>query len=166
MIKGNAGENFYAHITSSYDGGGAIAGMGYSINATDLFEDTVGGARTPAWHMVAITYDGATERVYGDGVLTATIDGKANLGDLAVPLCIGGKENGTGTLNGLIDEVQIYSYALDPISIAQMMANATGETICTGPLPYDFNDDCVVDLADLAEFAAGWLASNQVPPQN
>jgi YVTN family beta-propeller protein len=80
---------------------------------------------TGVWHHVAAVYDGATIKVYLDGILdgsaptiTAPVDGSASLK-------IGARGDDADTrLNGLIDEVRIYDQALSSTEI-QALATTT-----------------------------------------
>jgi len=49
-----------------------------------------------------------------------------------------------------------------------MYHDATGAAVCINDADpvvakYDFNDNCKIDLPDLAELAANWLHCQQVP---
>lgn len=71
------------------------------------------------WHFIALTYDGATARLYADGVLRASATKTWNL----VPgQCKIGEQVGSGAQywNGLIDDVRIYNWALLPEDIASL----------------------------------------------
>ncbi|NLK42283.1 MAG: LamG domain-containing protein, partial [Planctomycetes bacterium] len=63
---------------------------------------------------------------------------------------------------GLMDDVRIYSYALSRYEVADLYLELSeAERLCleadSPTLRFDFNDDCVVNLADFAIFAADWL---------
>jgi hypothetical protein len=126
------------------------------------------------WHMITFTYDPSdtTVRLYTDGA-----DPTEQVLDLSVeplpagPIFIGG-DNAAGTayaMDGLIDEVKVFSYALSPVEIADLYTAATPEDdfICVedaeNPLEYDLNNDCRVNLADLTELAIQWLECPRVP---
>ncbi|WP_409342312.1 LamG domain-containing protein [Paenibacillus sp. MBLB4367] len=73
-----------------------------------------------AWHHVAAVVDrSAGIRLYVDGVLAGQ-DTSLQQGSIAsaLPLTVG--VNGTNTMNGLIDDVRIYRYALTPSDIAAL----------------------------------------------
>jgi hypothetical protein len=73
-----------------------------------------------SWVHIAATYDGATMRIYVDGIqdnTVATSDGiETNSGDLG----IGARADGTSPLAGALDEVRIYNGALDPAAIGML----------------------------------------------
>lgn len=63
--------------------------------------------------------------------------------------------------DGQIDEVRIYSYAMDSETI-QLLYNQN--LSCYQANPYDLNDDCQINLDDVSEFAAfSWLDSGINP---
>lgn len=134
----------------------------------DLGQDNWIGPGT--WHHVVVTLSGNTGRMYVDGVLRATNTGMThNPTNLGATLNYIGKSqwpNDPG-FDGLIDELKIYNYALTTEQIAEeylAYADPAGY-ICNlelTALPYDYNDDCRVDLADFAMFAATWLDSHRI----
>lgn len=122
------------------------------------------------WVLLTGTYDYATKKqdLYINGVLynsaTLTADFTPNT---ATSLFIGCGNNETKPGNpftGYIDDVQYYSYALSPQEIAQIYVDVTGGQLCVGPYSEsDYNDDCVVDVKDFAEFADLYLVSSGPP---
>ena len=58
---------------------------------------------------------------------------------------------------GAMDEVKIFNYPLTADTIAETYYNYSGRTICVTKPEFDLNDDCKVDIADLAEVAGSWL---------
>ena len=72
-----------------------------------------------AWHHIAGTWDGATMRLYLDGVEVATGPFFGPIGYDSNPVLIGGEDDGLGIpgcclFSGNIDEVRISDVALDP----------------------------------------------------
>ena len=69
-----------------------------------------------AWHRVGLVWDGAERRIYVDGVVVAADIRSAGLQDSPNGLNIGcGKNLEPGTFwSGLIDDVRIYSEAIEP----------------------------------------------------
>lgn len=85
-----------------------------------------------------------------------------------------GGNNARGTVDtffksgSMLDDLKIYNYALTPEQVAAEFKAVTGNTLCIvtsfdGDY-YDRNGDCVVDLADFADFAAAWLATGLYQP--
>jgi hypothetical protein len=130
-----------------------------------------------AWHFVVGTFDGKTARLYIDGVQAGSqaIAGESPINQVAAPLWIGGRsDNHPGRAwTGLIDDVQVYSYALDFETIAAMYFNASGLKPCiytNDTAIYnsrmDFNKDCAVNVLDMVELAAEWLKCGLYPACN
>lgn len=125
------------------------------------------------WNMLTATYDPATHtvRTYANGALSN--ENVIDLSDQPVTtnqLEIGGEDTFGTDLTGniAIDELRIYSYPLTTVEIAQnYLAVAGGDWICNDELydlEYDFDDNCRVDLADFAIFAATWLDNYRIYP--
>jgi hypothetical protein len=80
---------------------------------------------TGQWYHAACTYDGATIRVYINGVQVATAAKTGAIADaVGIDWAIGGgmAANGTplGFMNGLLDEVRLYNRALTAADIGQL----------------------------------------------
>ena len=86
---------------------------------------TVNFPSTGVWHHIAGTFDGRQVRLYVDGQQVASQAGTStNLSTTADPLYIGTKGVGgtpTDHMNGLIDEVRIYNYALPQGDISALV---------------------------------------------
>lgn len=66
----------------------------------------------PGWHFVAGTYDGATMRIYVDGVLRGSLAVAGSLGSFNTPLRLGTTGALTEPFRGRLDNVRIYARAL------------------------------------------------------
>jgi hypothetical protein len=81
------------------------------------------------WHHVASTFDGVNQRVYLNGVLRATMAGTVDVGSgiynyyLGQATMSGVPNAGRSVFLGLIDEVAIYSRALQPTEVAAIHAS-------------------------------------------
>lgn len=138
------------------------------------------------WHYAVGTYDGVIKKVYIDGIVSRVYSSDngsiVSEGDAASklvtasasPVSLAGRVRGDA-INGLIfdensvtpcilDEVEIYNYALDAAAIAQTYANVTGTAICADVQPYDLNSDCKVNLDDFTLLASEWLSDISVQP--
>lgn len=125
------------------------------------------------WHLVVGTYDAVAKqgKVYVDGVQKnqATNTGipagsPANL--------LFGAENLTATTapySGLLDDVRIWSYVVDPVTVATLYTDFNpGKEVCVENHWYDVSGpegvkDCRVNLYDFVPFAEAWLDCNIVP---
>ena len=67
-----------------------------------------------AWTHVALTYDGATLRLYVNGVQVASQPQAGSIETPSTPLRIGGNVPYGQFFQGLIDEVRVYNRALTP----------------------------------------------------
>ena len=60
--------------------------------------------------------------------------------------------------------MRIYDYVLDSIEVALIYTEFNpGTDACWGEVEFDFNNNCVVDIADLAIIVESWLECNIVP---
>ncbi|MBN2212271.1 MAG: laminin G domain-containing protein [Sedimentisphaerales bacterium] len=70
--------------------------------------------------------------------------------------------NGMATFtapDGMVDDFSIWAGRLTQGDIAALAGGWT----CLNPPVYDFNEDCITDLLDFAEFAAHWLECGRFP---
>src|SRR3989339_24129 len=75
-------------------------------------EKTWTSADVNVWHHIVGTYDGATMKLYQDGVKAAEIATTGNIDTNTTALNIGRQPSGAGRFSGIIDEVKIYNRAL------------------------------------------------------
>ncbi len=81
------------------------------------------------WHHIAVTSDGKTLKLYIDGVRWFEDQVLNALAELqAYSLDIGTGEWGDPTINALLDDVEIYNYALNETRIRELAGRA-GETV-------------------------------------
>lgn len=66
---------------------------------------------------------------------------------------------------GLIDDLKLYNYTLDAMTIALDYASVTGTEFCVENPVGDTNGDCVVDISDLLEIVESWLQCNLYPSE-
>ncbi len=124
------------------------------------------------WTYLAVTLAGDTAKVYANGELAGvneetTIDPV----DVAPELNYFAKSQFAVDryFDGKIDEVKIYNYALTTGEVAQDYMDIAGGWVCDydqESLPYDYNGNCVIDLPDLAIFAATWMDSHRIYDDN
>jgi len=125
------------------------------------------------WQYLVVTVDKdtSTAKVYRNGVLQRTQTpwtfGTGTHAELKM-----GCNQATDTaisepFYGVLDDVKFYNYARSAEQVAKDYLTAIGsdEYICSPDWPaamYDFNNDCMVDLADFVLVAEEWLKSNRV----
>lgn len=148
---------------------GWLIGLNTGTNTTAawIFE-TRGGLNTSNavnlrdgnWHMITCLYDDVAKqrRTYVDG--THQTEGSLDLSNYAyltntAAVQYGGRETET-SISGMVDEARIYSYPLTADEVAELYYQTRG-TFCQNRPLYDFDGNCVEDLADLAMMAATWL---------
>ena len=135
-----------------------------------------GGVADGQWHLVAGTYDPVTgitsvyasyEDEYGVNRIASAQSGvNRNFTFADQPLRFGietnDEDSDVNVYEGLIDEVRIYTYAMDISEIAQdLFLPIYGGSVCAKPGyddRYDLNDDCKTDIGDLAVLAGAWLS--------
>ena len=119
------------------------------------------------WHLVTVTNNGNQLVAYFDGLakgntafnLTNFVEWEFPLYMLAV--------NSRGTADqrfpGMADDLRIYNYALSADEVVRAYYDVTGKKVCVDKPALDLDNNCVVDLADLATLAASWLESGLRP---
>ncbi len=120
------------------------------------------------WHFLTATYDGGADsqryiRYYADGKYIG-MSGQTSIYTQDI-VHIGKRAHSAPVWRGYVDEAQIFNYQMTDAEVYQLYLDSGGTptTMCFGPYPaYDFNRNCVVDVADLIIFAADWLKDNMV----
>ena len=122
------------------------------------------------WHQITVTFDAATSttRMYNNGELVSTGSGFTYGTGVDSGFKLGcNNDNGSEFFYGILDDVKVYNYARTTEQIAKDYLAVRGGWVCNYELydlPYDFNEDCVVNLADFAIFAETWLDSYRIYP--
>jgi len=95
-------------------------------NGESAAVSTAEGIPNETWTYVVVTYDGATLRLFLDGMLAASAKADQPLPDTDLPFRIGRGSSGGGAFNGFIDEVAVYDVTLDEGTIASHYRVGTG----------------------------------------
>jgi hypothetical protein len=83
------------------------------------------------WHHLGITYDGATAKIYFDGVLKKSTSYSGSVGNTTNPLRIGGESAGLAyPWGGQLDDVRIYNY---PMTANQIKDLSNGGAVKFAP---------------------------------
>ena len=120
MIIGNDGPRTFGIARANFNGLDRIWAWNWDANGLD----TVGVEYTPGeWFQIAMVHDGATLSAYKNGVFAgSTASGPTQMPNPNADgnLYIGGSSNGRATrnLDGAIDEVRVWTVALDEATIA------------------------------------------------
>lgn len=120
------------------------------------------------WHLVAVTFNGSQLVTYYDGRAVKTVATSiTNLTNWDYPmplLAVNARGTYDGFFKGAVDDLKIYNYAVAPEEMAQLYYDTTGKKACFyGNPEMDFSGNCIVDIADLAIFAADWLTNGFYP---
>ena len=153
-----------------------IRGLGGPVAETVVTDDQ--------WHLVTATFDGGITRLYVDGMLEGETDLSGSVEndnpvatDIPLtdrPVTIGAEDiNGGTSFSGLIDDVQMYNYAIPHTQVVDMYNDFIDPDInpciadiyaaaadISGP---EGEPDCRIDIHDFAEMAAGWLGCGLYP---
>ena len=125
VYKGN--DNYYLEATST---NARAAGGGRRSSAAATPMPTVGADALAlnTWTYLAVTYDGATLRLYVNGTQVAPRRrARARSRTSTNPLQIGGDSIYGQYFNGLIDEVRVYNVALTAAQIQTDMTTPVGQ---------------------------------------
>jgi fibronectin type 3 domain-containing protein len=125
VYKGN--DNYYLEATTS---NGERPAAGVTV-VTSGNSNTYGPSVLPlnTWTHLAETYDGATVRLYVNGVQVASTALSGNLVTSTSPLEIGGDGIYGQYFQGLIDEVRVFNVARTPTQIQSDMGTPVGSTV-------------------------------------
>ena len=140
--------------------------MSYAGGVGDIpTDDTTGPDVTGGdWHhLVAITENGVSTRLWVDGGLVATGGAPGITDNNANPMLIGDNPDTSGrSWNGMIDDVAIWTRAITEAEINTIWNNGTGQAIGNIDVIYlatDFNQDTLVNTDDYDILAANFLTA-------
>ena len=103
------------------------------------------------WTHMTFVHDGAKDIIYKDGVQVAEKDVAGNLNSTNYPFGMGYNPiDGGSYLNGCLDEVRMYNYALSAQDIADLYAAQSNANIIDEPIVANFG--CNGDAKDDSQF--------------
>ncbi len=128
LMKSNSSENAFMYRMS-----GDLYGFGAAFNTWGTQGGSAYAFALNTWTFVAVTYDGANERQYVNGVLNGTQARAITMVADTRPLVIGGDMPGIyESFWGKIDDVRIYNRALSAAEIGQLANQTTAVPITPG----------------------------------
>ena len=130
IYKGD--DNYYLEATSGNGGKPAVGGTFGGGNA-NAYGSTPLGAN--AWSYVAVTYDGATIRLYVNGTMVGSQAKTGAITSSTNQLQIGGDALYGQYFSGLIDEIRIYNTALSATAIQADMTTPVSGSSTTDTTP-------------------------------
>jgi hypothetical protein len=114
------------------------------------------------WHHVAATYSYHHMTIYLDGVRINQNDDTEEYDNWGVDTMmyfathLAGKSAQNKQLEGDLDEIKLYNYAMTNVELADEYVAASGLDICVAN--WDFaGDDCMATLDDLLVFVSEWI---------
>ena len=122
-------DDYYLEATSN---NGTVPGGGGTFGSTDAPVYGTAGLTANTWTHLALTYDGATLRLYVNGVQVSSAAHTGNILTSTGALQIGGDSWNGQYFAGIIDEVRVYNVALTATQIQSDMNTPVGTG---GPLP-------------------------------
>ena len=128
IYKGN--DNYYLEGTSDHSGAPAGGGTFGSANANAF---ATGALPANTWSYLALTYDGATLRLYVNGTQIATQTKTGAITSSTNQLQIGGDSIYGQYFKGMIDQVRIYNTALSASQVQTDMTTPVGGSTDTSP---------------------------------
>ena len=127
IVKTWAGDTAPWMVYGFYEQGGSNGKTGFIISVNKGTEKRCGNGPSPQlpaeeWTHLAATYDGSQMKLYYDGEMKVEQDAKGKIDTNDVPVSVGRNSEGNREhYIGLIDEVAIWSVALDEDEINQAM---------------------------------------------
>ena len=141
IVKTWAGDTAPWMVYGFYEQGGSNGKTGFIISVDNGTEKRCGNGPSPQlpvneWTHLAATYDGSKMKLYYDGEVKVEADASGTIDDNDVPVSIGRNSEGDREhYIGRIDEVVIWSVALDESEINEAMSGVTAAVEAKGKLP-------------------------------
>ncbi len=117
--------------TLQYDGT-TLAANRYKNGTSDNSATETVTLSTGTWYHIVLTYDGTTLRLYRDNVAKGTLATSGNGVSATIAAFNLFKHNVERFLSGLIDEVGVWSKALNTTEISDLYNGGSGQTMIVG----------------------------------
>ena len=141
IVKTWAGDTAPWMVYGFYEQGNSNGKTGFIISVDNGTEKRCGNGPSPQlpaeeWTHLTATYDGSKMKLYYDGEVKVEADAQGTIDDNDVPVSIGRNSEGEREhYIGRIDEVAIWSVALDESEINEAMAGVTTDVQAANKLP-------------------------------
>ena len=130
--KGNTWKAGLFTLAAWYRGGSLLQFFDLPDNCR---EHNIGDSiQDETWHFLAGTWDGTTIKLYIDGELNKELECKGKLTANNEPLFIGARGGNQRFVNGALDEIKIYDYALTQDELRMDMENPVADVLPQGKL--------------------------------
>lgn len=167
IFKAQPGDLVYALYAHSEQYGTVAEGpRGYIYTTGERSTPPTASLTPNVWAFLAMTYDGATLRLFVNGVETSSAPVTGNLVTSDGQLTIGGNAIWSEWFAGRLDDVRIYNRALSAAEIAADMQSPVAPAATPTPTPTlapacraDVSHDGIVNVLDIQLVAAWWLRS-------
>ncbi len=127
--KGNSWKAGLFTLAAWYRGGSLLQFFDLPDNCR---EHNIGdNIQDETWHFLAGTWDGTTIKLYIDGELNKELECKGKLTSNNEPLFIGARGGNQRFVNGALDEIKIYDYALTQEELMLDMDNPSADVTPT-----------------------------------
>ena len=108
---------------------GAVPAGGGTFDGSNVHADARRAVPLNRWSHLALTYDGATLRLYVNGSQTSSRATTGTPKRTTDPLWIGGNQPYGEYFQGLIDQVRVYDRALSPREVRAVMTTPIGSAL-------------------------------------
>lgn len=125
-------QNFWIHTLPAAGNRGVQVGIGTGSSANTLEFEFPAGTEND-WHHIALTYNGGSLILYGDGAFVGTVS--SSFSSALEKIFMGVKSDETGNFNGRLDDVRILNRQLSQTEI-QMTQNRTIGSTTDGLVAY------------------------------
>ncbi|MBN2064065.1 MAG: immunoglobulin domain-containing protein, partial [Sedimentisphaerales bacterium] len=139
--------------------------LAFGVGINEVTITSLTAVNDSQWHYCVVTRDNSTGdmALFVDGLLEAQANGGIGILDAAAETRIGSLQTDIKYVVAQIDELEIYNYPLDSLTVAKNYTAVTGKKVCYVRPEFDLNNDCQVNIGDLAKVAQDWLECGIVP---